>query len=93
MSEPLPYGVLYRRLLADGRLIDVTPLTFGRARLHIGPADDDAYTNEWCYDDPLTALVSAAIWEGEGEPSGWSRHPKSGRRRPGGDPGKEYVHR
>jgi hypothetical protein len=47
MSAPLPDGVLYRRLLGDGRMIDVTPLTFGRARLHIGPVDADAYTDAW----------------------------------------------
>jgi hypothetical protein len=30
-------------------------------------------------------------WDGDGEPDGWSRHPPTGRRRPGGDPDKEYV--
>jgi len=30
-------------------------------------------------------------WDGEGEPTGWMRHPASGRRRPGGDETKEYV--
>jgi len=40
-----PPDYLYRRTLPDGRLVDVTPLTFGRARLHIGPPDS------WCYDD------------------------------------------
>jgi hypothetical protein len=47
MSEPLPSGVLFRKAIPGGRVIDVTPLTFGRARLHIGPADDYAYTDEW----------------------------------------------
>lgn len=47
MAEELPFGVLYRRAVPGGRIIDVTPLTFGRARVHIGPADDDAYTDEW----------------------------------------------
>jgi len=27
----------------------------------------------------------------EKEPKGWMREPKSGRRRPGGDPDQEYV--
>jgi hypothetical protein len=27
----------------------------------------------------------------EPEPADWMRHPKSGRRRPGGDPAKEYI--
>lgn len=30
-------------------------------------------------------------WNGEGEPEGWYRHRKTGRRRPGGDPEKEYI--
>ncbi len=30
-------------------------------------------------------------WEGEGEPTGWFRHPRTGRRRPDGDPEREYV--
>jgi hypothetical protein len=34
--------------------------------------------NEW---NPLT----------EKEPKGWFRHPRTGRRRPGGDPAKEYI--
>ncbi len=40
-------GVLFRRSLADGRLIDVTPLTFGRARLQIGPAGEPWYDDGW----------------------------------------------
>jgi hypothetical protein len=46
-NDPLPFGVLFRRLLDGGRIIDVTPLTYGRARLHIGPADELYYTDEW----------------------------------------------
>ena len=26
------------------------------------------------------------------EPTGWMRHPTTGRRRPGGDPAAEYVY-
>lgn len=40
-------GTLFHRTLPDGRIVDVTPLTYGRARLHVGPADDWAYTDEW----------------------------------------------
>ena len=31
------------------------------------------------------------VWDGTGEPSGWCRHPATGRRRPGGDPATEFV--
>lgn len=35
-----------RRTLEDGRLLFVTPLTFGRARLAIGN-DDQTYEDGW----------------------------------------------
>jgi hypothetical protein len=31
-------------------------------------------------------------WDGVGEPAGWFREPATGRRRPDGDPAREYVH-
>jgi len=40
-------GVLARRYLDDGRILDVTLLTFGRARLHVGPPDSHWYDDEW----------------------------------------------
>jgi hypothetical protein len=39
--------VLYHRDLPDGRAIEVLPLTFGRARLSIGPADSGFYDDQW----------------------------------------------
>ena len=88
MPEPL-----FRRTLADNRLIDVVPLTYGRARLHIGAADASWYDDAWDYDDPATATLVAATWDGDGDPPGFTRHPASGRRRPAGDPAREYIHR
>jgi hypothetical protein len=41
------FGVLFRRTLPDGRILDVMPLTFGRARLHIGPAGALFYDDGW----------------------------------------------
>jgi hypothetical protein len=38
---------LFKRELPDGRTIEVTPLTFGRARLHIGPTGEQWYNDEW----------------------------------------------
>lgn len=37
------------RVLEDGRVIDVVPLTFGRARLIISPCIDDScgWTDGW----------------------------------------------
>ena len=35
------------RLLPDGRRLTVTPLTYGRARLHVGPDGALYYDDEW----------------------------------------------
>lgn len=36
-------GALFQRTLADGRIVAVLPLTYGRARLTVG-------RDEWTYD-------------------------------------------
>lgn len=41
-------GVIATRTLADGRRLDVTPLTFGRAKLHLAaPGNFTDYLDEW----------------------------------------------
>ncbi len=40
----LSYGI---RDLLDGRQLEVIPLTFGRARLCIGPGDGISYEDGW----------------------------------------------
>lgn len=83
--------------LADGRLIDVLPLTFGRAQVGITEAlTDQCYADVWCYETPIAAVIATTAWiadkpEGTGEPEGWTRHPASGRRRPNGDASAEYI--
>jgi hypothetical protein len=78
----------YSRTLADGRLLTVELLTAG-ACLAVGSSDliDDL----WLYDTLTGALAQARTWDGSGEPGGWSHHPPTGRRRPGGAPAAEYV--
>lgn len=45
--EALP-SVFYRRVLPDGRFVEVIPLTFGRARLCLGQAHDTlGYSDGW----------------------------------------------
>jgi hypothetical protein len=42
------YGCLDRRILPDGRELCVLPLTFGRARLTIGPPVQEGwYADGW----------------------------------------------
>jgi hypothetical protein len=40
------------------------------------------------------AVAAYRTWDPEidAEPSGWYRNRRTGRRRPGGDPAKEYIH-
>jgi hypothetical protein len=44
MSGPIPFAA---RVLPDGRAAEVWPLTFGRARLCVGPLGSLVYDNEW----------------------------------------------
>lgn len=38
---------LASRALGDGRILIVLPLTFGRARLHIGPENEPFFDDGW----------------------------------------------
>ncbi len=42
--DPTSYGL---RELPDGRRLEVIDLTFGRARLCIGPPDEPVYDDGW----------------------------------------------
>lgn len=50
--------------------------------------DCETYEERWCYPDGASALRALIAWDASagGEPDGWNRHPKSGRRRPGCNP-------
>ena len=63
----------------------------------VGKWDDkNTYDDRWCYSDQRSALSGLLDWalvDFAGEPSGWHRHPNTGRRRPDGDPTQEYINR
>ena len=82
----------YTRTLPDGRVLAVERL-FGRQALLSLRAPWSHVQDGWVYASLETALAAARAWDGHEEPSGWLRHPKSGRRRPGGDPAREYIRR
>lgn len=84
---------LCRRELGDGRAVWLVPMTFGNLRLAVGPMDSCWFDDEWCYHDHDAAWRAALEWNGSGEPTGWVRHPSSGRRRPDGDAEREWVMR
>jgi len=93
-TAELSEGALYYRDLGDedGRAISVWAMTFGKARVCIGPNDFPTYDGGWCYEDPRLAIASAHAWDGNGDPpDGWHRDVMRGRRRPNGDPKLEHV--
>jgi hypothetical protein len=83
---------LHVRVIADGRVVHAMPWRMGGVQVSVGNGDG-FYSDTWVYDceqhdDGWRAAVG---WDGKGEPEGWCRHVQSGRRRPGGDPSKEFV--
>lgn len=76
----------------NGQDACITKLTFTYAIL--AGIERWGYDRRWCYEtytDALRGLVEWSMRNGEGEPTGWHRDPTTGRRRPDGDPSKEYV--
>jgi hypothetical protein len=77
-------GVLLRRQFGK-RHCDLVPRPRERAALRMG---DD----RWTYPSVGDAIAALTRWDGEGDPpNGWIRHRPSGRRRPDGTAGSEYV--
>ena len=95
-------GCVAVRALPDERLLAVQPLLFGQARLCVGrpammalDAPWGGWDDQWEYPTVLAAVAAMSQWEpGEAEePSNWTRHPPSGRRRKEGDPAQEEIRR
>ena len=83
---------LWRRELPDGRVLFLSPMSYGNVRLHMSPPEHTIFfDDEWCYHDHDAAWRAVLGWDGTGEPDGWIRNPTTGRRRPDGDASKEYV--
>lgn len=87
---------LQRRILADGRILELWVMIFN-VRITITTPEDDgiSYEDMWCYKmarrfDALSAFFS---WDGVGEPPGWNKHPPTGRWREDGTPASEINQR
>lgn len=79
------------KLLPDGRWGATNQFLFTCAILVGQMRDAYGYADRWCYASEAKAREALEAWDGTGEPTGWHRHPDSGRRRPDGDPAQEYV--
>ncbi len=84
---------LSSRELGDGRAVYLLELLFDGLRLGIGRIGDEGMSDVWDYQAHGTenAWRAAIGWDGAGEPEGWYRHHRTGRRRPGGDDAQQYV--
>jgi hypothetical protein len=79
------------KTLPDGIYGAVKPLLFHWTFI-IGEADDRCtYLDRFCYQTEDGARAALDAWDGTKDPQGWHRHPNTGRRRPAGDPLREYI--
>jgi len=84
---------LARRSRGDGCDLGVTLRMFNTTITVVNDAKLAVY-DQWGFETPEKALAALAAWDGAKgtEPMGWFRHPSTGRRRPGGDASKEFIH-
>lgn len=76
----------------DGRWVGLFDFMFTRAIIVGTVGDLDGYDDRWCYHKGPAASLALDEWESRdfvGEPTGWHRHPLTGRRRD--EYGEEYV--
>jgi hypothetical protein len=83
---------LHVRFLPDGRGLWLMQKLLGNTRLAVSaPGDTTGFDQTYCYHDADAAWRAVLGWDGDGDPEGWVRHHQTMRRRPDGDPDREYV--
>ena len=88
----LRQGYSRAKVLGPGRYAAIRPLSFDAWELVTGRTSDrDGSIDGWTYASREAVEQAFDAWTGQGEPSGWRRHTRSGRRRPEGNPALEYV--
>ena len=75
------------KTLPDGRRCGVVRLIY-HFTMHVD-INEIGYEDRYCYRTLDGALRALADWDGEGDPEGWHRNPKTGRRRDA--EGNEWV--
>lgn len=83
------------RDLQDGTYVMARPLLFHWMLIRGDFENLIGYFDRWCYSSETAALRALAEFPetpaAEYEPSGWHRHPATGRRRPEGDLIGQFV--
>lgn len=77
------------RFLDETVYICLSPFIFTWAIIIGQIGDTTGYADLWCYHNYADAKSAIDSWNGEGEPQGWHRNPRTGRRRT--PDGAEYV--
>ena len=76
-------GALYERELDDQRSVYVYSMLFND-RIVVGITGADYYERGFCFPKGGSALVSATVWDGEGDPPGpWIKEVGTDRYGPG----------
>lgn len=78
----------------NGTYVAVYPLMFHWTMITGDIENWEFYDDRWCYANETLARAALAEWQArdwEGEPTGWHRHPPTGRRRESGNPATEYI--
>lgn len=91
LRSPAGGSCLACKDLGKGVYCAVKPLIFHWTLIVGYIGDKDAYFDQYCYQDLQLALTGLLQWNGESDPKGWFRNPRTGRRRPDGDEAKEYF--
>lgn len=78
-SELEDLGYTDVKVFENGRQAAIAPFMFTSAI--ICDIDNCGYGDRWCYHTKRDAFKALDTWNGKGEPEGWHRHPKTGRRR------------
>lgn len=85
--EQIEYlGYTNPKQFADGSFAAVFKFMYTAGIVH--KLDEYGYSDRWCYHSVEDAVAALDAWDGTGEPQGWHRHPKTGRRRDGS---REWV--
>lgn len=93
-ETPLPPDLLFLQWLIDecgyvapkplierpGYYAVVQPKAFTHAIILGRIGDRLGYDTHWCYATRTDAVAALDRWNGTGEPTGWMRHPDTGRR-------------
>jgi hypothetical protein len=85
-------GFYKAKPLGDGIIAAIRPLLFHWTMNVCVVGDLFSIYDRWCYANKQLAEYALDQWNGKGDaPVGWHRHPATSRRRPDGDPVKEYI--